>query len=356
MRDIFSAHNINDMNETDVREILVRPLLHELGYQQGAAANIVTEKKLSYSYVFLGRKKPGKDPALAGKADYICDVTSFGRWVVEAKSPKRHLTLDDAQQAHTYAAHPEIAAIYFLLTNGREFRLYQTSRPGKPIMIWTTEQTLLKMMNIKNLLAPEAIKKRVYIPLDPQKPLARGYNSAIELIGGHIVREGGSAEWQPLAEGFKKMEGMRMTVTGKTVARTQDGRIEGELVVIGPFSVFDAINKAAGINSLVFSSSDEYISQNVEMPTIFQGISIGQLVAGGRLPPFPGGPSAEFNLPYGVSWASHVEAVGYINNDRLKGTFETRVLFQHHTPPELRDRIPPQAAALLHGTFDIIIR
>jgi hypothetical protein len=113
------------MNETDVREIIVRPLIERLGYRHGTDANIRTEQTLRYARSFLGRKNPKKDPPLVGRADYICDVISFGRWIVEVKSPGQDLTQDDVEQAHTYAAHPEIAATFFLVTNGRVFRLYE---------------------------------------------------------------------------------------------------------------------------------------------------------------------------------------------------------------------------------------
>jgi hypothetical protein len=86
MSDIFGPYNIEAMNETDVREVIVRPLLHALGYRQGStAATILTEKSLRYSKQFLGRKKPEKDADLVGRADYVCEVVSFGRWVVEVK-------------------------------------------------------------------------------------------------------------------------------------------------------------------------------------------------------------------------------------------------------------------------------
>jgi len=126
--EMFGSFNLDAMNETDVREIIVRPLLHELGYRQGTEATIKTEISFRYGKAFLGRKKPDTDPDLAelrGRADYICEVISYGRWVVEAKAPGEAFTIDDAQQAHTYAAHPEVAAIFYLVTNGREFVIAQ---------------------------------------------------------------------------------------------------------------------------------------------------------------------------------------------------------------------------------------
>lgn len=53
--------NFDTMNETDVREIIVRPLLHRLGYEHGTVANIRTEVPLRYDRAFLGRKQPKRD-------------------------------------------------------------------------------------------------------------------------------------------------------------------------------------------------------------------------------------------------------------------------------------------------------
>jgi hypothetical protein len=101
MSGFFGQYDLEAMNETDVREIIVRPLLHRLGYRQGTEATIITEKTLRYSRQHLGRKDPKKDPDLVGRADYICEVISYGRWTVEVKSPQHELTVDDAHQAHT---------------------------------------------------------------------------------------------------------------------------------------------------------------------------------------------------------------------------------------------------------------
>ena len=45
------------MNETDVREVIVRPLIESLGYRHGAEEYIRTEQTLRYAKAFLGRKK-----------------------------------------------------------------------------------------------------------------------------------------------------------------------------------------------------------------------------------------------------------------------------------------------------------
>jgi Type I restriction enzyme R protein N terminus (HSDR_N) len=95
--------DFSSMNETDVRETIVRPLIESLGYRHGTEANIRTEQTLRYGKTFLGRKNPKKDPDLVGRADYICEVISFGRWVVEVKSPAESITQDAVEQAHIFA-------------------------------------------------------------------------------------------------------------------------------------------------------------------------------------------------------------------------------------------------------------
>ncbi len=70
--------NLDNANETDVREVIVRPFLHELGYELGTENDILTERRLSYDKIVLGRRKKS-DPPLAGRADYILSVTGYAR-------------------------------------------------------------------------------------------------------------------------------------------------------------------------------------------------------------------------------------------------------------------------------------
>ena len=104
------------LNETDIREEIVTPLLRHLGYRSGTHHNVIREQLLSYPKSFLGRKK-NTDPILRGRADYICEAHNKIRWVIEAKSPDAPLDQDAQEQSWTYANHPEIRAVYFCLTN-----------------------------------------------------------------------------------------------------------------------------------------------------------------------------------------------------------------------------------------------
>src|ERR1700678_197189 len=146
------------LNETDVREEIIAPLLRLLGYRTGTKNNIIRELSLKYPQQSMGRKKPEKDPPVRGKADYIVEVDSRIRWVIEAKDPNSTITDDEIEQAFTYAFHPEIRAIYFALCNGRELRVYTTnSVPGSaPMAVFRYEQFLGQPELIANVLGPEA--------------------------------------------------------------------------------------------------------------------------------------------------------------------------------------------------------
>ena len=146
------------MNEADVREEFVTPLLRRLGYRSGFKHNIVREQSLRYPRSSLGRKKRS-DPMLRGKADYICEANGRIRWVIEAKAPSESLGIDEAEQAYTYARHPEVRAVYFCLTNGHEFVVYRTdeSPDAGPVLTVDYDDFPAGFSRIESLLSPAAV-------------------------------------------------------------------------------------------------------------------------------------------------------------------------------------------------------
>ncbi|MER8553600.1 type I restriction enzyme HsdR N-terminal domain-containing protein [Mesorhizobium sp. M1217] len=304
------------MNETDVREIIVRPLLTRLGYSHGTAANIRTEVPLRYDKAFLGRKKPTKDPALAGRADYICDVTSFGRWCVEVKAAGQPLTQDDVEQAHTYSAHPEISASHFLLTNGREFLLFATGSLTSPLLRWQFEETDHVILNLFNIVGPNAIKKlRRLLTPDVGKPLGIGLPSRLELIGGEI-RYGAHHSNHPMIQG-DVMNGAIGQVTGKHVQRRSDGLLQAVVAVRSPLQGIAELNKLAGLEDFEFLSADEFISTDINNPTIFQNFIEGRLEPGAPARILPGSPAVE--IPFGFDFTVFTEATGFAKDDLFEG-------------------------------------
>ena len=318
------ARRFDTMNEQDVRETIVRPLIERLGYRHGTDANIITEKTLRYEKAFLGRKNPKKDPPLVGRADYICEVVSFGRWVVEVKAPTESISQDAVEQAHTYASHPEIAATFFLVTNGRTFQLYETSRLSEPALAWDYEDGDDNLLRLFNVLSPAAFKKRAKLTLvDPGMPLGTGLDSRLRIIGGTVTYEEHKGSHPFLQAG--SLNGMALPVTGGYVVRGDDRRIVGHLkmakVAAGPWD----FNKMLGISDdYDFYTASDYISTDAEQPSIFQNW-VNNIVSFGTPLSIPG--LGNFPLPMEISSTAFTEAIGYVHGDKFVGVMRLELSF-----------------------------
>ncbi len=313
---IFPPHDIESMNEDDVAGELVRPLCRALGYSQGNPdANLRSQVSLQYDKAFLGHKNPGKDPVLRGRPDFVCEVVSYTRWVVEAKKPSIQLSQDDSNQAHTYATHPEIAAEFYMLTNGREFRLYRIAKPDTPALVWQKEETDELMPALKNFLGPQAMKKRADVKIDLGKPLAEGFGSNANVVGGHVVYVKNTATFA----NNLGMDGLVNTVTGNRLYRTEDGLIAGELTLKSAFADMDALFEGFGFYPLRFKTAEEYLSRDREAPTLMQGLFTVEMLPGMKLPKTPLSPGGI--LPIKVSATAYTEVLGFLDGDQFKGTF-----------------------------------
>jgi hypothetical protein len=188
---VDQAHliNFNSMNEADIRAEVIDPLLRRLGYGLGTEFPIMREReiKLRYPHIYLGRKSPGKDILLRGRPDYICEVRGFARWVVEAKPPTQEIGIDDIEQAHSYATHPEIQARFFVLCNGRTLSIYESNRGPNTSAIVTLDYRELEKNHyaLVNLLSPDAIKRNYsQLAIDIKRPLGQGFGSKVRIVNG----------------------------------------------------------------------------------------------------------------------------------------------------------------------------
>lgn len=336
--------NFDSMNETDVREIIVRPFLSRLGYAHGTQANIRTEVTLKYDKAFLGRKNAAKDPPLAGRADYICDAISYGRWTVEVKAPQHEITQDDVEQAHTYTAHPEIAASYFMLTNGREFRLYAASRLDAPLLAWRHDEIDQHLPALFNILGYEGLKRHSQrITPDVNKPLGGGLNSVCKIVGG-VLTYGPHTSNHPLFQG-DVMNGVNTPVVGREVKRTPEGLILGHVEISSAFSYWAELNRLSGIDGYEFATADEFISDDINAPSIFQNVVEASMPVGTVVRAFPGMP--EFRLPFGFEMKAYTQAVGFLDGQQFKGTFD---ISYEYTLVNIRNSGIPQLDMMLRAS------
>jgi hypothetical protein len=253
------------------------------------------------------------------------------------------------EQAHTYCAHPEIGAIYFLLTNGREFRIYITGNLSEPVLAWSLDDTDRQYTTIANILSYEAIRRKYsQIAPDIQKPLCIGFPSTVRIIGGKIEYGEHSSDSPFLS--LDPLIGKIATVTGKSVVRGMDGRLCATVSLISPFPQLAAINKELGIDDYIFYSSDEYVSTDVARPTIFQNILAVSVPSGMKVEIFPGIP--EVTVP-SFRCTVFTEATGFVDGKWFKGVATFDYVYEDLHVPALNSALLGKMNLKGVGTFEI---
>lgn len=320
-----SGHAPRPRNEQDVRETIIRPLLHALGYRQGTEADIITEYRLTYDAFFLGHKSK-RDPILRGDADYVCQVVGTTRWIVEAKPPTRPISQRDVQQAFSYAAHPDVAAPLFLVTNGREFRLYQTQFLGRPALEWTLDDMAQRMDEIGSVLSPEAIRRRYKtLRIEGGRSVGLNLGERAKIAGGVIMYREFFCLAQEALELLRSREGARSSIREGIVYRTPDGSLRGEILVSQSDAKFDALARLLNLECFSFESAGNAISSDRARPTVFTGQTRGRIPAGTDIGIIPGAPAR--TAPIDVDFVTDIRVIGFLERDHIIGAFDYAVTY-----------------------------
>jgi len=150
--DFKNLENREDFKEDSVREIVILPILKELGYGQ---ENIQRSKNLLHPYLKVGsnRKKITLIP------DYLLKVGNNYAWVLDAKAPNQKIVNDEnVEQVYSYAIHPEIRTTFFALCNGKEFSVYRTNSTNVPVLFFNLEEFDIYFPTLKKLLSPNSFQ------------------------------------------------------------------------------------------------------------------------------------------------------------------------------------------------------
>lgn len=140
-----------DFKEDSVREEIILPILKHLGYSASKPYKIVRSKPLVHPFISIGssRKKITCIP------DYLFEVSGQYSWLLEAKAPDENITSGaHVEQAYSYAIHSEIRVPMFALCNGREFVLFNISKPD-PILHFAMALLPQYLDELKRILGPE---------------------------------------------------------------------------------------------------------------------------------------------------------------------------------------------------------
>jgi 16S rRNA G966 N2-methylase RsmD len=142
----------HDFKEDSVREVIILPILKELGYTQ---ESIVRSMTLQHPFLKIGSKKRPINLI----PDYTLKVENNFAWVLDAKAPNQKIINDDnVEQVYSYATHPEIRSNYFTLCNGLEFSVYRTSHTDKPVLFFEIENIEHHWEELKLFLSPTSFQ------------------------------------------------------------------------------------------------------------------------------------------------------------------------------------------------------
>ncbi len=312
---MFEPINFENLNEADVREEVLAPLIRKLGYRSGTGHNVIREQSLRYPRAFIGRKNSKRDPILRGVADYILEAGSSVRWVIEAKAPDANIDVDTIEQAYTYANHPEVRAVYFALSNGKKFVVFRTNRgPGsKSILDFSYEELENNYRTIADLLSPDSIL-RDYPNIEPDfgNPIGEGLRSVVRIANGVFCYDRSSVNMPALFE-------LQTSISGGAIERDENGRLVAFLSTIAPTRSVQKLNQRLGLTSFEMYSNDCYISSDSQAPTVFHRDEAVTFPAGETLLDFNSW--QEVTLPMNITCRVTTKAFGHLEKNLYCGAF-----------------------------------
>lgn len=178
-------------NEAEIRFHILDPIIRLLGYPGADDVYLILEEKLEYPYVHIGRRSKRDLPL--GFADYRAGVKGArGSFVVEAKAGGIPITAREVEQAHSYAAHAQVGANYFVLCNGSLLTVHETlsgPRAG-PLIELPLNEVNVRFHEIENILAPANLVRSCHVEHDIKLKLAPGLGSSVRIRSGRYLLSG----------------------------------------------------------------------------------------------------------------------------------------------------------------------
>lgn len=348
---VFSQGQIEQMTEADVREEIIAPVVSRLGYRFGELNYAKREITLHYPYYSLGRKKKN-EPKISGSPDYLCGVEGRGgSFVIEAKRGNKEITIEDIQQCHSYATHPEIQANYFVLCNGKRFEIYETLNGPEhhPIVSLSAYQFDSQFHSIESVLLPKNLVKLCEKTYDLGKSIGTNLGSEVKLTGGHVQPKEThfsfeSPERYPLTkfiendpdfnktmtEGLKLNE-FRQTISNGLCCRLEDGRIVAKLSFHPLHEKLAHNSRMLNIGDIELYTDDETISDDPDSPTVFETKLDMTIEPGTEL--FPSLESLPVKIDLECNYKRFYRNIGFINENKFQGSYEGTDYIRIHQLP-----------------------
>ena len=127
----FKQLDSPDFKEDSVREVIILPILHKLGFSNSNSnAKIERSKTLPHPFVNVGSQKR----KINLYPDYLLKVEDKYAWALDAKAPNQEIRFgDNVEQIFSYAIHPEVRTAFFALCNGKSFIVFKQDE-SQPVL------------------------------------------------------------------------------------------------------------------------------------------------------------------------------------------------------------------------------
>lgn len=286
-------------NEAEIRFHVLDPILRALGYAEGQDVYLKLEEKLEYPYVHIGRRSKKDQPL--GFPDYRAGLKGArGSFIVEAKAGHVPITDLEVEQAHSYAAHSQVGANYFVLCNGSAISVYETlsGAHARPICEIPLSDVSERFHEIENILSPDRLLQNCHISYDKNLKLAAGLKSSVRIRNGtyslsdYVYRIFLNGQEKTvffrkllpqLSVAEKQIELMKtsfeLRVADGIAERGADGRIVAHVKFSGATVHNHRAMQILGVSEATFATADEFISTDPNQPTIFEsekGIAVSK--------------------------------------------------------------------------------
>ncbi len=296
-------------NEAEIRFHVLDPIIRLLGYPGADDVYLILEEKLEYPYQHIGRRSRKDLPA--GRSDYRAGVKGArGSFVVEAKAGGVAITDREVEQAHSYAAHAQVGANYFVLCNGSALTVHETlSGPqATPLVELPLLEINARFHEVENILAPVNLVRNCRVEHDTKLKLAAGLGSSVRIRSGNYLLSDHDVRFMmngqditslmrqnvpQIADMDRQLEMLKtvfeMRVSDGIVERGADGKIGAHVEFTGATVPNHQAMAILGINEASFVTADKFLSTDPESPTICESVSDFTVSRGTMMPMFMGG-------------------------------------------------------------------
>lgn len=354
--------------EAEIRFHILDPIIRLLGYPGADNVYLILEEKLEYPYIHIGRRSK-KDLPL-GFADYRAGIKGArGSFIIEAKAGAVPITAIEIEQAHSYAAHAQVGANYFVLCNGSIFAVYETlSGPrAQPIVELPLGELNNRFYEIENVLSPANLERNSQRVYDRKLRLAPGLGSSARIRSGfylltdHEVRFRMNGEditsW--LRDNVPQISVMdqqlellktsfELRVADGWVKRADDGKIIAHVEFKGATVHNQQAMMILGVDKASFATADQFLSTASESPTICESLTDFAISRGTMIPQLFGGA-----LPADgdISGGMFIKAGIYFADGMLRGEYISLSDQQIEVP----GMMPLTVEMDMAGTFELVV-